>query len=237
MLVMPAIDLREGACVQLVGGSYEHERIREPDPASAARRWREAGFTRLHVVDLDAATGAGANEARVAELLDVPDVAVQVGGGIRTSAALAGMLTRGAAAVVVGTRALQDLAWLADQARTWPDRIIVAVDVRDGTPVIDGWRRASRATLAEALGELERLPLAGLLVTSVDVEGQMRGPDFALVERVMAASTHRVIASGGIATLEDLRSLRARGIWAAVVGMALYTGTLDARATAEEFGA
>jgi phosphoribosylformimino-5-aminoimidazole carboxamide ribotide isomerase len=235
--VMPAIDLRDGACVQLVGGSYADERIREADPASVALRWLRAGFTRLHVVDLDAATGVGTNERSVSTLLAMPELSLQVGGGIRSTDALTRVLQRGAVAAVMGTRALTDPEWLAEQARRWPDSLIVAVDLRHGTPVIEGWSRSMRSTLDDTLALLESVALAGLLVTCVDVEGQMRGPDLAMLDRVQRSTRHRLIASGGITTLGDLRALRARGVWAAVVGMALYTGTLDARATAEEFGA
>ena len=236
MLVMPAIDLREGACVQLVGGSYAQERVRESDPVAAAERWREAGFTRLHVVDLDAATGAGSNAAVVQALQRVPGISMQVGGGLRTDDALDAVLRRGAAAAVVGTRALEDHAWLESQAERWPFRIVVAVDLREGRPVLRGWTRESGAGLAETLDRLEELPLAALLVTCVDVEGQLAGPDLRTTERVRSLTALPIIASGGITSASDLHALARLDIWGAVVGMALYTGTLDPRAIAEEFG-
>lgn len=236
MLVMPAIDLREGACVQLVGGSYADERVREPDPLRVAARWRAAGFARLHVVDLDAATGAGDNAAVVRALLASAGMEVQLGGGLRTSQALDDALGSGAAAAVVGTRALEDPEWLQRVAGRLPGRLIIAVDVRDGAPVVRGWTRRSTAGLDSTLDRLSALPLAGLLVTCVDVEGRMRGPDLRTLKRVQARSSLPLIASGGIATQADLRTLRAMDVWGAVVGMALYTGTLDPRATAEEFG-
>lgn len=236
MLVMPAIDLREGACVQLVGGSYAEERIREADPERVAERWRDAGFTRVHVVDLDAATGAGSNRDRVRALQDVPGIATQVGGGLRSDAAIDAVLARGAAAAVVGTRALEDSAWLQRVVDRWPFRIVVAVDVRDGKPQLDGWTRASRNGLAESLNAFDELPLAALLVTCVDVEGKLGGPDLRTTARVRELTSLPLIASGGIASLDDLRALERLDVWGAVVGMALYTGTLDPRATAMEFG-
>lgn len=236
MLVMPAIDLREGACVQLVGGSYAQERVREADPLAVAERWRDAGFTRLHVVDLDAATSAGSNAALVERLLRVPGVSMQVGGGLRSTDAIAAAFERGAAAAVVGTRALEDHGWLQEVVERFPFRVIVAVDVRGGRPVLDGWTREAGSGLGETLDRLDELPLAALLVTCVDVEGQLAGPDLRATERVRARTSLPLIASGGIRSAEDLRALQRLDIWAAVVGMALYTGVLDPRATAEEFG-
>lgn len=236
MLVMPAIDVREGACVQLVGGSYAAERVREPDPLRAAKRWRDAGFTRLHVVDLDAALGVGHNDDVVAALQQVRGVDVQVGGGLRSAESLQRVLDAGAAAAVVGTRALEEPGWIAEAARRWPFRLVAAVDVRDGAVVVRGWTRAAPLGLEEALDALDALPLAALLVTCVEVEGRMQGPDLATLKRVRARTSLPLVASGGITTLDDLRALRAMGMWGAVVGMALYTGTLDPRTTAKEFG-
>ena len=233
---MPAIDLREGACVQLVGGSYAEERVREADPIAVAARWRDAGFTRLHVVDLDAATGAGSNAAVIERLQGIPGISMQVGGGLRSADAVATVLGRGAASAVVGTRALEDHAWLQDVVERFPLRIIVAVDVRGGKPVLAGWTRETSLGLAETLDRLDELPLAALLVTCVDVEGQLAGPDLRTTERVRALTSLPLIASGGITSADDLRALEKLDIWAAVVGMALYTGVLDPRATAEEFG-
>jgi phosphoribosylformimino-5-aminoimidazole carboxamide ribotide isomerase len=236
MIVIPAIDIRDGACVQLVGGSYEDERVRLPDPCAVARRWRDAGFTRLHVVDLDAATGAGSNAATLAAVLaERRDVQIQVGGGVRSEETMDALFAAGAARVVVGTRALEDLAWLAEQAKRWPRHIMVAVDVKSGKAAVRGWREAIQLDVCALLRELSPLPLAGILVTGVDVEGRLLGPDFALVEEVVRATRFPVTASGGVATLDDIRALRDLGAQGCVVGMALYTGALDPRVILEEF--
>ena len=237
MIAIPAIDLRDGACVQLVGGVFEAERVRIDDPMIALRRWESAGFTRLHVVDLDAAVGRAStpNRQRIAEVLESSTVPVQVGGGIRDDACVAALVDAGASAVVVGTRAITDPAWLERLVERCHDRIIVAADVRDREVVIHGWQDTSRLDIGELLPRLEPLPIAGLLVTAVHLEGQMRGPDVALTRSVVAASTHSVIASGGVGSLNDLRALRDAGTSGVVIGMALYTGALDARAVAEEF--
>ncbi len=235
MIVIPAIDLRDGACVQLVGGEYAAERIRLPDPVAVALDWEAKGFQALHIVDLDAATGRGNNRQVIERLLDRTDLTVQVGGGVRDRDGIAWLIDAGATYVVVGTRALEDEEWLAEMAEEFPEQLVVAADVRERKIVTHGWTRTMHLDIDEAMERLSRLPLAGVLVTAVHKEGLMQGADLALMEDV-ADSTHLpVIASGGITTDVDLRLLEDRGVSAAVLGMALYTGAIDARAIAEEF--
>ena len=235
MIAIPAIDLREGACVQLVGGSFEQERIRFPDPLAAARRWREAGFSRLHVVDLDAAAGVGVNDDVINSIVCSRCARVSVGGGIRTSERLAQLFAAGADSVVVGTRALEGPDWLDAVANEHCERIIVALDVRERSVVIDAWTRRVETPLEQLACRLDALPLAGLLVTAVHREGLLAGPDVALIDDVVRMTRHPVIASGGITTLDDLRALEQRGAAACVIGMALYSGALDASTVAAEF--
>lgn len=235
MIAIPATDLRDRACVQLVGGSYEAEKIRLEDPVQVARRWEEAGFTRLHVIDLDAATGRGTNSAVVSEIMHSSGLEVQVGGGVRDAERVEELVRDGARRVITGTRAIEDPDWLAELASDWPDRIIVAADVRGRRVATRGWGKLSDRHVLDVIGELNELPLAGVMVTAVHREGQMLGADLALVEDVVEECTHPVIASGGVATIGDLRALADRGAAAVVIGMALYTGALDPRTVAEEF--
>jgi phosphoribosylformimino-5-aminoimidazole carboxamide ribotide isomerase len=235
MIVIPAVDLRAGKCVQLVGGSYDNESLRLDDPAEVARGWTRQGFQRLHLVDLDAATGRGSNAELVNEILREVEASFQVGGGVRESDDIERLLRAGADRVVVGTRALTDDWWLQEVAEEFPGQLIVAAVVRGRTIVTHGWSRSRGRDVLSYVDELNDLPLAGVLVTAVHLEGQMRGTDLFLMEDVVESSAHPVIASGGIASVLDLSNLAERGVSAAVVGMALYTGALDARATAEEF--
>jgi phosphoribosylformimino-5-aminoimidazole carboxamide ribotide isomerase len=235
MIAIPAVDLRDGACVQLVGGSYDDERVRIDDPVTAVIRWADHGFQRLHVVDLDAALNRGDNSAIVTTILREWRGPVQVGGGVRTSERVAALVDAGVSGVVVGTRALEDREWLAAESARYPGRLIVAADVRGGQVAVRGWTRVLSGDAIDLVRELGTLPIAGILMTAVDVEGQMSGPDLALIERAVAASAAPIIASGGIGTVNDLRELEARGAYGAVIGMALYTGALDASAIAREF--
>lgn len=237
MIAIPAVDLRGGKCVQLVGGDYAAEQVRLDDPPGVARDWVREGFTRLHVVDLDAATGRGQNLEVIREILRTATVPVQVGGGVRDEARIERLLDEGASYVVVGTRAVEDEDWRAEMAQAFPGRLIVAADVRERRVVTKGWAETSRLDVLDFVEELNALPLAGVLVTAVHREGQMQGTDLPLMEDVAEASAWPVLASGGVSSLEDMRALEYRGLAGAVLGMALYTGAIDPRRLAEEFGA
>jgi phosphoribosylformimino-5-aminoimidazole carboxamide ribotide isomerase len=235
MIAIPAIDLREGACVQLVGGSYAHEAVRLDNPVEVARGWMRSGFQRMHVVDLDAATGRGDNAAVVRDILEDIPASIQIGGGIRSGDTIERLLQEGATWVVLGTRALEEPEWLAGTASTFPGQLIVAADVRERQVVTRGWARTLSRSVLDVIEQLNEVPLGGVLVTAVHREGQLAGTDLFLMEDVAELSAHPVIASGGISSVGDLRELADRGIAAAVIGMALYTGALDARSVAEEF--
>ena len=236
MIAIPAVDLRDGACVQLVGGSYRQERIRLENPVDVARSWDHYGFHRLHVVDLDAATGRGSNLSIVRDLLSDGSLPIQVGGGVRTGDLVEDLLEAGAANVIVGTRAIEEPEWLAELASRHPGEIIVACDVRERRVTTRGWAHTLPLDILDIVHELNSLPLGGLLVTAVHREGQMQGTDLPLMEDVAEASHFPVYASGGVATMQDLRALEHRGLAGVVIGMALYTGALDPVVVAGEFG-
>ena len=227
MLVIPGLDLREGTCVQLVGGSYADERVRIDEPLLVARRWARAGFERLHVVDLDAATGRGSNAALIRRLLAERGLEVQVGGGVRSEEEIRGLLDLGARYVIVGTRAIEEPAWLAAAAVEFPARLIVAADVRGRRVTTRGWERVIDRDVLEVAAALDPLPLAGVLVTAVDREGRLAGPDLDLMGRVLERLRLPLYAAGGIGTIDELRSLAELGCHAAILGMALYAGALD----------
>ena len=222
MIAIPAIDLRDGKCVQLVGGEYADEKVRLDDPGAIARDWERKGFRRLHVVDLDAATSRGDNAAIIRAILGDATVPVQVGGGVRDERRIEQLLEDGAAYVVIGTRGVEDPGWLALMAARFPSRLIVAADVRERRVVSQGWTRTTARDVLEFVGDLRSLPLAGVLVTAVHREGRLQGTDLRLMEDVARASAQPVIASGGVTTMDDLRALEKSGVAATVLGMALY---------------
>ncbi len=228
MIVTPAVDLRAGRCVQLVGGSYDREEVSLDDPVAAAIRWQDEGFETLHVVDLDAATGNGSNWKTVERIIQATSASVQVGGGIRSEEQVNRALASGAAHVVLGTRALEDAEWLEVLSQKYPRKVVVAADVRHRTLLTHGWQGSIDATLEARFVQLNSLPLAGVLVTAVHREGLMEGPDISLIEDVVRLTALPVQASGGVASPSDLRMLAAAGAASAIIGMALYTGTLSA---------
>jgi phosphoribosylformimino-5-aminoimidazole carboxamide ribotide isomerase len=236
MMAIPAVDLREGKCVQLEGGSYAAERVRLDDPVGVARGWAHYGFRRLHIVDLDAATGVGDNTMFVDAILSDAPADIQVGGGIRSRDDVQRLHDAGACHAIVGTRAIEDPDWLTDLAASFPGFLIVATDVRERRVVTRGWVRTLPIDVIDLVEELGSLNLGGILVTAVHAEGRLAGTDLALMEDVVEAASAPVIAAGGVSSLGDLRALEHRGVSAAVLGMALYTGTIDPWLVAQEFG-
>jgi phosphoribosylformimino-5-aminoimidazole carboxamide ribotide isomerase len=235
VIVIPTLPLLGGACALQVHGEPGRERLRMGDPLAVARSWEQVGFRRLHIVDLDAVAGHGSNERVIEDVLAASRLAVQVGGGVRTEDRIEALLESGAAGVVVGTRALEDPWWIESTAARLPNELIVAADVRDRRVVTRGWAHALGTDVFDAIEELIALPLAGIIVTAVHRQGTLRGPDLALMEDVVEASPFPVYAAGGIASLNELRTLADRGLAGAIVGMGLYTGAIDPRAAAAEF--
>ncbi|HMI56315.1 MAG TPA: 1-(5-phosphoribosyl)-5-[(5-phosphoribosylamino)methylideneamino] imidazole-4-carboxamide isomerase [Gemmatimonadaceae bacterium] len=235
MIAIPALDLRSGACVQLAPGSYDEELIRIPDPVGVALAWRQYGFRHLHVVDLDGVAGRGNNRPQIHGILGATDVEVQVGGGIRNRQLIQDSLDDGARRVIIGTRAVEDPDWLADMAGLFPGFIVVAADVRDRKILSHGWTRTHPKLVIDFVEDLSGLPLAGLLVTAVHREAAMHGTDLPLMEDVAQAADFPVFAAGGLGSLNDLRALADRGVAAAILGMALYSGAIDPWVVAEEF--
>jgi len=235
VIALPAIDLRDGACVQLVGGDYAKERVRVPDAVAQARVFRDAGFKALHVVDLDAATGRGENRNVIEAIARDGGLEIQVGGGVRDVSRAKALFDLGAARVVVGTRAVEDRAFLDDVALRFPGKVVLALDVREREVLVRGWQASSGKDVVTLLGEVARLDLAGVLVTAVHREGLLGGADALLMRTLAATSKHRLIASGGVSTMADLEALSEAGCHAAVIGMALYTNALDANEVARRF--
>lgn len=226
MILLPAIDLLHGRVVQLVGGQRDTEQVSLPDPLQVFQEWVRQGADWVHVVDLDNAFGQGNNEAVLLEALRSRRARVQVGGGIRTEEQVKRFLDAGAERVIVGTKALRDPLWLKTMAHRYPDRLLLAVDAREGRVVAHGWMKDTGRDVKEVARSVADLPLAGLLYTAVHVEGRLQGMDREGIERLRDAVQLPLIASGGITTLDDVRFLKRAGVAGAVLGLALYKGLL-----------
>ena len=236
MIAVPAVDLKGGRCVQLVGGRPQDERVSLPDPVAVARQWWEAGFHHLHVVDLDGALSRGGNREIIRRLVESTEAEIQVGGGVRTEEDIRRLVEEGADRVVIGTRAIDDPEWLSGVAETFPGRIVVAADVRGGRVLRRGWTDTTELPVRMVLATLAQIPLAGVLWTDVNREGRVEGIDLDGARSVVDGSPHPVWIAGGISSVDDLDRLKGIGARAAVLGMALYTGALDPQAVAEEYG-
>lgn len=234
MELYPAIDLRGGRVVQLTQGDFTRERVHGDDPVAVAQAFVAAGARWIHTVDLDAArTGEPANRHLIAAIASAVEVPVQAGGGVRTLDAAAALADAGVARVVVGTAAMEDPALVARIASRQP--VALGLDVRGREVATHGWETGSGVMLAEALARLAATGAEAVVVTQIQVEGLMDGPDVSGLTEVLAATELDVIASGGVGVLEHLRVLAAvdvdgRRLAGAIVGTAIYEGHVDVAA-------
>jgi phosphoribosylanthranilate isomerase len=225
LTLLPAVDVAGGQAVRLVQGAAGTE-TSYGDPLAAALAWQEAGARWIHLVDLDAALGRGSNAALLAEVVDRLDISVELSGGIRDAASLAGSLATGCARVNIGTAALERPGWVAKVIAEHGDKIAVGLDVRGSRLAARGWTTEG-GDLAETLARLDEAGCPRFVVTDVTRDGTLTGPNLDLLARVCAATSRPVIASGGVSSLADLRAIAAlapSGVEGAIVGKALYTG-------------
>ena len=230
MIVIPAVDLRDGRCVRLREGRADAETVFSDDPVAVAAHWASLGAERLHIVDLDGAfAGAPRQTALVAKIVAaVAPVPVEAGGGLRDLAAVDAMLETGARWAVVGTRAALDAAFLADVCRAYPARVIVAVDARGAHVAVKGWTETSGERVGDVGRRARAAGAAALLYTDVTRDGMERGPNVEDTAALAAEVALPVLASGGVAGVDDLvRLARVPGVSGTVVGRALYTGAVD----------
>ncbi|WP_418285468.1 1-(5-phosphoribosyl)-5-[(5-phosphoribosylamino)methylideneamino]imidazole-4-carboxamide isomerase [Halorubrum sp. DTA46] len=237
--VIPAVDVQDGEVVQLVGGERGTGK-RYGDPVDAAERWIEAGASTLHLVDLDGAfEGERVNAAAIEAVVEhVPDeVGLQLGGGIRSAEGARELLGLGLDRVILGTAAVETPEIVGEIDETHPGSVVVSLDAKDGEVVVSGWTEGTGLDPAEAAARYEELGAGAILFTNVDVEGQLEGIDREAVTSVVEAVEIPVIASGGVASVEDVVALKEAGAGAVVVGTALYEGRFtlrEAQAAADE---
>ncbi len=222
--VIPAVDMQDGEVVQLVQGEKGTETT-YGDPVEAAEEWIEQGANTLHLVDLDGAfEGERQNASAVDAILDAVDIDVQLGGGIRTVDDAFDLLSRGVDRVILGTAAIENPDIVGEISEKYPGSVMVSLDAKDGEVLVSGWTESTGLDPAEAAARYEELGAGAILFTDVDVEGRMEGVQTDPVRRVADAVEIPVVASGGVATVEDVRTLRDTGASAVVVGSALYEG-------------
>ena len=231
MIVIPAIDLREGRCVRLREGRADTETVFSEDPVAVATQWKTLGAERLHVVDLDGAfAGASINGAAVESIISAFPGKVQVGGGIRDRAGVDRWLSLGVSRVIIGTAALKDPEFVKSAARDLPGRIVVGVDARDGMVATEGWAEVSDVSIVDMARRFEDAGVASLLFTDIGRDGLLKGCNVEATVDLARQTDLPVIASGGVKGLDDIRMLAlhaADGIEGVITGRALYDGRLD----------
>jgi len=230
MRIIPAVDILDHRVVQLVGGVPGTEQVTLPDPLTVARDWESKGAKRLHIIDLDSALGKGHNAQVIRSIIERSNVPVQVGGGIRSTEVAEYFLDCGADRVIAGTKGLKDPAWLRTMSLKYPKRMVLALDMKGGKIQTHGWKEDSPLDLKEVFTSVSDLPLAGVLFTNVDVEGQAKGIDVQAVRDFITSCPHLTIVSGGVTDQRDVDALEGMGVEEAVVGLSLYTGKLNHKA-------
>jgi phosphoribosylformimino-5-aminoimidazole carboxamide ribotide isomerase len=234
VILFPAIDLKDGACVRLEQGEMARATVFHQDPAAQARAFQGQGFEYLHVIDLDGAfAGKPINVAAVERILEATTMPVQLGGGIRTVDSVEAWFEAGVARVIIGTAAVRNPAFVTEAAARHPARIAVALDARDGKVAVEGWGKTSELTVLDIAKRFEDAGVAVLIHTDIARDGLLTGLNLEATIALAEAVSIPVIASGGLASIEDVRALlqpRARKLAGAIAGRALYDGRLDAAA-------
>src|SRR4029079_3204802 len=239
MLIIPAIDLKDGRCVRLRQGDMAAETIYSADVTEVAGRWQQKGAGLIHVVDLNGAVdGEPKNLPHIESVMKTVRVKVQVGGGIRTIETIRRYLNAGVSRVVLGTAALMNRALLDLAFQEFPQRIVLGLDARDGRIAVKGWTSVSDVKAIDLLKELSGCAIAAVVYTDIARDGMLNGPNVPALKEIVECSSFPVIASGGITRLEDLQAIRSLGprIEGAIVGKALYDDKLDLRDAVAAFG-
>ena len=232
MLIIPAIDLKDGQCVRLRQGLMDDSTVFSDDPVAMAARWVEAGCRRLHLVDLNGAfAGEPVNGAVVTAIAAAyPDLPIQIGGGIRTLETIEHYINAGVSYVIIGTKAVKEPEFVAEACAAFPGKVIVGLDARDGLVATDGWAEVSEVRATDLARRFESDGVAAIVYTDIARDGMMQGVNVEATVAMAQASSIPVIASGGITDIQDIRALMNvahTGICGAITGRAIYEGTLD----------
>ena len=231
MIIIPAVDIKEGKCVRLLQGRKDDETVFSDDPAAIAEKWAFAGAELIHVIDLD-----GAFEKRpqnidvIKKILDRVDTPIQVGGGIRNEETVQLYLDMGVKRVILGTEAIKNPEWVAQAAKTFPDGVVVGIDARDGFVAIEGWTESTPVRALDLAREFEDCGLAAINFTDIHRDGMQTGPNIEETRRLAEAINIPVVASGGVSTIKDIQNLlplESVGVIGVITGRALYSGSLD----------
>ena len=233
MIILPAIDLKEGRCVRLEQGLMDRDTVYNDDPAAQALMWQEQGGEYLHIVDLDGAfAGIPKNESAIRSIVEAIDIPSELGGGIRDLETIEAYLDLGINRVILGTIAKEDPDLVKEACRLFPGQIVVGIDAKDGLVAVRGWADVTEKKATEMAKEMEGFGVEAIIYTDIARDGMMQGPNIEATRALAEAINIPVIASGGLSTLDDIRRLleiEASGVTGVITGKAIYSGAIDLR--------
>ncbi|GAB4170891.1 MAG: 1-(5-phosphoribosyl)-5-[(5-phosphoribosylamino) methylideneamino]imidazole-4-carboxamide isomerase [Geothermobacteraceae bacterium] len=233
MIILPAIDLKEGKCVRLEQGLMDRDTVYSDDPAAQARAWQEQGGEYLHIVDLDGAfAGVPKNKDAIEAIVAAIDIPCEIGGGIRDLQTIEAYLSLGVDRVILGTIAKENPAFVAEACDKFPGRIVVGIDAKDGLVAVRGWADVTEKKATELAKEMEGFGVAAIIYTDIARDGMMQGPNIEATRALAESISIPVIASGGLSSLDDIRRLmeiESSGVTGVITGKAIYSGAIDLR--------
>ncbi len=233
MIILPAIDLKEGRCVRLEQGLMDKDTVYNDDPAAQARMWQEQGGEYLHIVDLDGAfAGVPKNRSAIKSIVEAIDVPSELGGGIRDMETIEAYLGLGINRVILGTVAKENPELVKEACHRFPGQIVVGIDAKDGLVAVRGWADVTEKKATEMAKEMEGFGVEAIIYTDISRDGMMQGPNIEATRALAEAISIPVIASGGLSTLEDIRRLleiESSGVTGVITGKAIYSGAIDLR--------
>lgn len=228
MQIWPAIDLLDGKCVRLRQGDYDRVTVFSDDPVAQALKFQAAGAKHLHLVDLDGARdGRSTNRDVIRDIVASVDMQCELGGGVRDQATINDLLNLGLHRLVLGTKALKNADWFREMCQLYPEQLVLGIDAKNGFVATDGWLEVSSLQAIELADLFREVPLAAIVYTDIATDGMMKGPNVLEMARMQQHVTIPVVASGGVTTLDDISALATAGMAGAIIGRALYEGTID----------
>ena len=238
MIIIPAIDLKNGQCVRLLQGKKDLSTTYSDNPVEVAKRWVSLGAKLIHIVDLDGAfTGNQKNRDTVRAIREAVDVDLELGGGIRDMEGIKSWIELGINRVILGTVAVKNPELVKQAAREFPGKIFVGIDAKDGRVAVKGWEEVTEFDAFELAKKMEKFNVAGIIYTDISRDGMLTGPNIEATRKMVESVSIPVIASGGISSIEDIKRLKdIPRLWGAITGKALYTGKLDLREAIELAG-
>jgi phosphoribosylformimino-5-aminoimidazole carboxamide ribotide isomerase len=229
MLVIPAIDLKDGQCVRLLQGKKDAVTAYSNDPAKTAKRWESYGAKLIHIVDLDGAfTGRQTNLDAIIKIRQLVKIPLQVGGGIRNIGNVMNLLSAGIDRIIIGTAAIEDPEFLTYACRNYPGKVLIGIDAKDGMVAIKGWEEVTSLSAKDLVRRLEIFGVAGIVYTDISRDGMLSGPNIEATRTIVEGVKIPVIASGGVSCIDDIKNLmQIENLWGVITGKAIYAGAMD----------